>query len=67
MRALIPTFVVLDDDEACEDAEEGEGVEGGVHALAHALLLGRVGRLQNEGRLHEKEETEAHEEGMGRK
>lgn len=46
MFAMALEFVILNEGGASDEKQEGEQVEDAVDALANALLLGSVGRLQ---------------------
>ncbi len=55
VQAVVVDLVILDDDEAGEEGEDGGEVEDGVDVGALLLLLGGVGRLQEEDGLRGEE------------
>lgn len=65
VRAVAGELVVLDYGDASDEMEQSHKVEGGVDALAEALLLGGAGGLQRQDRLDEDEDGERLQQRVG--
>lgn len=61
---LVDNLVVLDDDNAGHEEEKPEEVERGVNPLSDPLLVRRMGRLKNQDRLHQRQDSEGLGQGM---